>query len=276
MTTKNTSHLSAADVENNGVQSAIVQHQRFGYQCLIKSGIRGSWPANHHWMAVSEGGTRNAYGPPGHRHVVNVTPATRDADAGVVVVDGDYSLQVARCWNVEVAERPLSQRKHGGSRPTLVAPPRRLVAQMGLIFEEEQQVYERPAERLQRYHASVLAWIDFPVVRTVKVAAQEQAVGGFQRRKWSPDQLLVGRVEHQIDVVVPRNSAVMSVRSEQGSAVHEVGDVEPVEYVQYGAQGPVQRAKIILGERWREQFVWVDGRIPMDSDDGARYQESDE
>ena len=84
------------------------------------------------------------------------------------------------------------------------------------------------------------------------------------------DEPFLGRVDHQVDVVVPRYAAVVTVRAQQCPAVHEVSNVQASEFgEQSGRQREVQRAEILVGARRRELEVEVDNEASVNDDDDA-------
>ena len=103
----------------------------------------------------------------------------------------------------------------------------------------------------------------------VEVVAQAQSIMGFQRHQSCIDQLLVRRVYHEIYVVVPRYAAMVSVRAEKCPTNHEVCNVQPVQLTQQSAQGEVQRTKISVGHRRREQEIQIVDEVPVNKEEDA-------
>ena len=234
----------------------------------MRTGTSGIRLSKNHWETVVKAGAADGHGPPRHRELVGVAVTTRGADADVEL-DLERSWHVARSRKPVAVERPLPQRKYDRPRPAEVRMIIGRIPDVRVVLAKEEEIDERPVVRSSRHRASVPARKELPVVRDVEVVAQVESVVGFQRLQSLVDPPLVGRVEHQIDVVVPRYAAVVSVRAEKCSADHEVGDVPPVQLTQQSAQGEVQRTKIVLGHRRREDEIQIVDGISVNGHDGA-------
>ena len=146
--------------------------------------------------------------------------AARDALVDVELLP-QKDPRVPRCRESHAGKRPSTQREHIRPGVGVAASVIGVFVRYQLaVLQVERQVDEGelPGYALDRCR---VAGEELPTVLRRSV----DNVGRRQRRKRGDHSLLVRGGHHQVDVVVPRNAAVVAVGADQCAPVHEVRQV---------------------------------------------------